>query len=336
MALRHEITPYFSFLLLVATLGPLLFGFHLSELNTPMDVITCKRKSIFTATNARLPQCIEMNPIQTGLISSIFTLGGLCGALASGPFSASRGRLKAIHISTIFFALGPVFEALAPNIGVMTVGRFISGVGAGAAIVVVPIYIAEVSPPAQRGLFGSFTQIMTNFGILFAQLLGYFLSHGQYWRIILAVGGVIGAIQAAGLFMGVESPRWLAEEGKSSRARKVLRKIRGDRSDIEEEIRGWGTDVNDSEEEEETLLAHPDGGSRSSSKSRSNSRKPRLGFLEVIRDPDSSGAVLAVVMIMISQQFTGMYFNGHRCMFSRLTFSPFQESIASSCMVLRF
>jgi len=150
-----------------------------------------------------------------------------------------------MQFTTIFFAIGPMFEAVAPNIGVMSIGRFISGIGAGAGVVVVPIYVSEIAPPAEKGFFGSFTQVMVNFGILIAQLLGYFLSRGQYWRIILAAGGLIGLIQTFGLFFAVESPKWLADEGSLSKAKKTLQKIRGDKFDVGEEVSGWGIESSD-------------------------------------------------------------------------------------------
>jgi MFS family permease len=52
-----------------------------------------------------------------------------------------------------------VAETLAPAISLLSFGRFLSGIGSGAAIVVGPIYISEVAPPSARGLFGAFTQI---------------------------------------------------------------------------------------------------------------------------------------------------------------------------------
>ncbi|GME57850.1 mfs glucose transporter [Neofusicoccum parvum] len=195
-AWAKDLTGYFLFILFTATLGPLLFGFHLAELNAPEDVIRCKKKSIKASANPKLPQCMPMDPAEWGLISSIFTLGGLIGALSAGPVSSRYGRLRCMHLTTIFFVIGPVFEALSPHIGVLAFGRFVSGIGAGAAVVVVPIYISEIAPPAERGFFGAFTQIMCNVGILLAQLLGYFLSHDSMWRIILAAGGVVGLVQA--------------------------------------------------------------------------------------------------------------------------------------------
>lgn len=170
----------------------------------------------------------------------MYTLGGLIGALSAAPLAGRYGRLRAMLITTIFFAVGPLFEALSPNIGVMAFGRLVSGVGAGASVVIVPLYISEIAPPAEKGFFGAFTQIMCNVCILITQLLGYFLSHDSYWRIILAIGGVIGVVQAAGLLLSVESPKYLAEQGNISLAKKTLRKIRGEDADIDDEMNSWG------------------------------------------------------------------------------------------------
>lgn len=145
-----------------------------------------------------------------------------------------------MRIITAFFTFGPVAEALAPNIAIIAVGRFLSGVGAGAAVVIVPIYISEIAPPKEKGFFGAFTQIMTNMGIFITQLLGYFLSRGQLWRIILAAAGVIGLIQLAGLMFAIESPKWEADQGRATKAKRDLRRIRGKRVDIQKEVEGWG------------------------------------------------------------------------------------------------
>jgi MFS family permease len=150
-----------------------------------------------------------------------------------------------MRLTTIFFIIGPVFEALAPNIGVMAFGRFISGLGAGASVVVVPIYVSEIAPPAERGFFGSFTQVMVNGGIFVTQLLGYLFSYGQMWRVILGVGGAIGLCQTFGLLTAVESPKWMADNGRGRQARIVLQKIRGNKFDLEEEVGSWGASDSD-------------------------------------------------------------------------------------------
>jgi len=183
-----------------------------------------------------------MNIDQFAIVSSIYTLGGLLGALAGGPLCNKYGRLLTMRLTTIFLIIGPILESLAPSIALLSFGRFFSGIGSGAALVVVPIYISEVAPPNEKGFFGSLTQIMVNVGILLAQVLGYFLSRDNLWRIILAVAGGIGLLQLLGLAIVPESPKWLAEHRSPQRAREILRKMRGRKADLEDECAAWNVD----------------------------------------------------------------------------------------------
>ncbi|KAH0551148.1 hypothetical protein GP486_007515 [Trichoglossum hirsutum] len=317
----REVTAYLALLIAIATIGPLQFGYHLvcgrslihlftmpqaslptpkpdtlAELNAPQDVITCEKK--FISSYADIPQCIPMNAGQFGLVSSIFTLGGLFGALCAGPVSSRYGRLMSMRLATIFFVVGPAFEALAPSIPIISLGRLISGVGAGAAVVVVPIYISEVAPPQGKGFFGAMTQVMTNFGIFTTQLLGLFLSRGQLWRVILAVAGVIGLLQALALTCVVESPKWMAANGNPTRARRNLQKIRGQGAAIDDEVDSWGIKGIPTEEEE-GLLNHPESQPHPT-------RQTHIGILEAAINPHYRPAVIAVVGVMLAQQFCGI------------------------------
>lgn len=261
-----------------------------------------------------------MNNPQFGLVSSLFTLGGLLGALAAGPVTARYGRYRAMLITTVPFVVGPVFELLASNIGLLTTGRLISGLGAGAAVVIVPLYISEIAPPEEKGFFGAFTQVMINLGIFTAQLLGYFLSKGQLWRIILAVGGAIGILQAVGLAIaGQESPKWLAENGQGKKAKQILRKIRGHTANVEEEVSGWGLQSReDMDDEEQSLLNNEDHQPTESSSSSDPSARTKvkdaghdaerevLGVLGVLMHPESRPAVFAVIGVMVAQQLLGI------------------------------
>ncbi|KAL3482241.1 general substrate transporter [Aspergillus californicus] len=301
---QSRVTPYLIYLVFITTLGPLQFGYHLAELNAPQAVITCERKSIHSSSTSRisdgLPQCIPMNPSQFGLVSSIYTLGGFLGALLAGPVSTKHGRLFALRATTLFFILGPVAETLAPNIPILGLGRLLSGVGSGASIVVGPIYISEIAPPSAKGLFGAFTQIMTNVGILITQTLGYFLSEGSMWRIILAVAGIVGAVELLGLVLVPESPTWLMEHQKEDAARRILQRIRGKDADINGEIESSSSSARteDDAREDQSLLTP--------SSSNLPSKQPPVTMAQVLMDPNYRPAIIAVVGIMIAQQFTGI------------------------------
>jgi len=239
-----------------------------------------------------------MTSSQFGLVSSIYTLGGLVGALLAGPVSTKYGRRFTLRATTVFFILGPVAETLAPAIPLLALGRFLSGVGSGAAIVVGPIYVSEISPPESRGFFGAFTQVMTNVGILLTQTLGYFWSHGSLWRVILAVAGVVGALELLGLLLVPESPAWLVDNHQLGQARKVLQRLRGRDGDIGGEIEGWRTSgATPVSGEEESLLAPPAG---------NQIPKQSVTITQAIRDPYYRPALIAVLGVMIAQQFTGV------------------------------
>ena len=305
-------TFYLVYVVFIATIGPLQFGYHLvrllsslltvtdfsqGELNAPQKVITCEVDRIPTASAASFPRCIQMNPSQWGLVQSIFTVGGFLGALAGGPMATRYGRLFAMRLTTVFFVLGPLAQALASDISVMCVGRFLSGIGAGASTVICPLYIAEISPLEKRGLFGAFTQVMINLGILTSQLLGYFLSRGNLWRIIFGIAGLIGALELLGLFFAPESPKWLAENGHPVQARRVLQRIRGTHADIDAEIKDW--DMR-SDPEEQPLLTAP------APSANVPTPEPSVSLIEAIRLAKYRRAVIAVVAAMFAQQATGI------------------------------
>lgn len=207
-----------------------------------------------------------------------------------------------MRLTTIPASLGPFITAFAPNVTLMAIGRLLSGVGAGASLVVVPIYISEIAPPESKGFYGSFTQIMINMGILIAQMIGYWLSHHSMWRVILAVAGIIGLYQAVRLLFAVESPKWLAEKGRHQESRQNLLRLRGQAHNIDEEIKSWHTSGTAAESERQGLLSQTD--DSSSAPKTEDSDDP--GFFQVLKNPYYRPAILAVIIVMASQQLTGI------------------------------
>lgn len=258
-----------------------------------------------SSPDSKLPQCIPMSEAEFAALSSMFVLGGFIGAVSSGPISSQYGRLLAMRIISLFFFLGAAIEAMAGTVPIMAIGRMLSGVGGGASTVVIPIYISEIAPPNERGLFGSMTQVAINVGILITQTMGYYLSKGSLWRIILAAGSGLGLIQGLGLFFMPESPAWLASHGHSQRAVQVLQRIRGTSFDISDEIEDW--QMNNDAAEEERLLIDPETRRRESVTSKASARNvAHVGFFQIAKDPFHRPALIVVIGIMVSQQFTGI------------------------------
>lgn len=176
-----------------------------------------------------------------GSITGIVSIGGLVTALVTGNVAAVVGRRKAALLSCIPFIIGSLLTGAARNVWEMEVGRFISGLGAGAAIVVTPLYLSEIGPPHLRARLGFMNQVSINVGILIAQVLGIFFSSLTRWRLILFFGAVLGVVYAVclSLFL-VESPKWYVSVAQHQLARKTLQYLR-DSENVEQELNSLGS-----------------------------------------------------------------------------------------------
>lgn len=248
-----------------------------------------------------------MNDAEFASVSSIFMLGGLVGALIAGPWSSKHGRLAAMRWTALSYFTGSSVETVASNLTIISLGRLVVGLGAGASTVIVPLYVSEVSPPSARGLFGAVTQISINIGILSTQILGYFLSRESMWRWILAAGIFAATVQAFTLLALPESPTWLAIHGDVPKAKQILQDLRGNGFNIQEEVSAWNNDDNVARRaDEQSLLVHGDTASPLSSTPGRFSEPANIGFLEVIKDPHSRPGVIAAVGSMVAQQLCGI------------------------------
>ena len=322
----HGITPYLIFLIAVFALGPLQFGFHLvstrrcfqrmgtdtsqAELNAPHDAITCKNRQENTLASflISLPECIPMSESEFAFVSSIFTLGGLLGALSAGPLSTTFGRLLSMRIATLASIVGSCLETLASHVASLVVGRFLAGVGAGISLVVVPLYISEIAPPQSKGLFGAATQIAVNLGILMTLISGFVFGSGPEWRMAIAVGAGLAVVQGI-LLCGVsESPAWIAANKDPETAALILKRLRGTDVNLIEEIQNWNAVIPKTFADElDGLLDVEESIRYEATPSSEHFQKPQnIGFLEVVREPRYRPALIAVVGVMMAQQFTGI------------------------------
>jgi sugar porter (SP) family MFS transporter len=213
---------------LIVALGGFLMGFDASVISGVVGFIE--------------PQ-FELTKIQLGWAVSCLTLTATLGMMVSGPLSDAWGRRKVLKVAAVVYAISAVTSAIAPTFWFLVVARMLGGFGVGASLIVAPMYIAELSPPAVRGRLVSFNQLNIVIGISAAFFSNYLvLKLGQSemdwtktlglgvhsWRWMLGLEALPAVLYFVFLFVVPESPRWLMMRGQEPAAREVLRKACGE------------------------------------------------------------------------------------------------------------
>jgi sugar porter (SP) family MFS transporter len=170
------------------------------------------------------------------VVVAALLLGAVFGALAAGPLADAVGRRTSLIATAVVFAAGAVASGLAPGTGLLVASRFVIGLAIGAASLVVPLYIAEISPAERRGRLVSLNQLMITVGIFVSYLVGLALAAAEAWRWMLALAAVPAAAMLAGLFTLPESPRWLVNRDRVDQARDILARSRQP-DQVDEEVR---------------------------------------------------------------------------------------------------
>ncbi|KAG0456800.1 hypothetical protein HPP92_024588 [Vanilla planifolia] len=179
---------------------------------------------------------MKLNDTQVEILLGILNLYSLIGSFAAGRTSDWIGRRFTIVFAAAIFFAGALLMGFATNYAFLMFGRFVAGVGVGYALMIAPVYTAEVSPASIRGFLTSFPEVFINSGILLGYVSNYAFHHlPQHlsWRVMLGVGAVPSILLAVGVLAMPESPRWLVLQGRISDALAVLDRI----SDSPEEAR---------------------------------------------------------------------------------------------------
>ncbi len=132
-------------------------------------------------------------------------------------------------LTAVLFLASSLTAALATSFPLFIAARIAGGLSVGAAILIAPVYIAEIAPAGSRGSLVSVNQLMIVIGISVSFFSNYFLlalGEGS-WRWMLGVQSIPAALYFALLFFVPESPRWLAARGRAAAARSVLESVHG-------------------------------------------------------------------------------------------------------------
>jgi MFS family permease len=170
-----------------------------------------------------------LNEIELGWSVSSVLFGSVVGTLFAGPVSLILGRKKSLLLTAALFTISAITSALATELWFFIVARMIGGFGIGMAILIAPVYIAEISPASKRGRLVSINQLMIVIGIslsFFSNRIIYDLIDSDIaWRWMLGIETFPAILYFFFLLTVPESPRWLILKGRDAEAEKVMRKI---------------------------------------------------------------------------------------------------------------
>ncbi|XP_011314335.1 facilitated trehalose transporter Tret1-like [Fopius arisanus] len=164
-------------------------------------------------------------------VASVNLLGAAVGPPVCLLFAHSVGRKTLLIFSVLPYVIGCIAIAFATSVYYLYFARFISGMGTGTSICVMPMYLGEISPPHRRGSLLAFIIMSSRLGILFAYAVYPFVS--------IAVGAevsmILPLIFVVSFVFLPESPYHWMRKGKRDAAAKSLIRLRGTK-DIQEEL----------------------------------------------------------------------------------------------------
>jgi SP family arabinose:H+ symporter-like MFS transporter len=232
----HEDLRYVTKVAVIVALGGFLMGFDASVISGVVRFIERR---------------FELGKIELGWSVASLTLAATFAMMISGPLSDRLGRRAVLRLAALLFTGSAILSAIAPTFPVLVVARMIGGLGVGAALIVAPMYIAELAPARIRGRMVSLNQLNIVVGISAAFFSNYLvLKFGQSdaswslvlrleawnWRWMLGLETLPAVLYFVALTFVPESPRWLVMHGRDEEALAIMARIadpEGARADLE-------------------------------------------------------------------------------------------------------
>jgi len=160
------------------------------------------------------------------------------GSVIGSPLNDHYGRRPVIASSAILYIAGALIIAFSANYESFICGRILLGIAIGFASGTVPLYVAELSPPEQRGMVVTLNDLNIGLGQLLAGVINALVVNVESgWRIAMGVAAVPALFMLVGVtFLLPESPRWLAMKGRRAEAEAIVRRVCGDPALADAEI----------------------------------------------------------------------------------------------------
>ena len=218
-----RINTKYLWIALVVSLGGFLFGFDAGIISGVMEYAG--------------PE-FNLNDAQSGWVVSSPTFVAMFAMLISGRLSDIVGRKRILLMVGFFYAVSALFSAYATSYEMLYLARMLGGFAFGAALVLAPTYIAEISTSETRGTLVSVQQLNIVLGFFAAFLSNYyfngafksgasFLTEENVWRWMLGVEMIPAVLYFLLLFFVPKSPRWLFTQNRNAEGQAVLERLHG-------------------------------------------------------------------------------------------------------------
>jgi SP family sugar:H+ symporter-like MFS transporter len=221
---RSEHTLYIIVISCIATIGGFLFGFDSGVINGTVD---------------GLQSAFNSDSVGTGFNVASMLLGCAAGAFFAGRLADRFGRRSIMRVAAVFFLISAWGSGIAGASLEFVVFRVLGGLAVGAASVLAPAYISEVTPAHYRGTLATVQQIAIIFGLFMAFFSNYLIANAagssmselwlgfEAWRWMFWIEMLPATIFLVALFFIPESPRYLVLHRQRDRAIDVLTKLGG-------------------------------------------------------------------------------------------------------------
>ena len=159
---------------LIVALGGFLMGFDASVISGVVGFIELE---------------FALDKLELGWAVASLSLAATFAMMVAGPLSDRFGRKPVLRVAAVLFAVSAIASALATSFPALVIARIVGGLGVGMALIIPPMYIAEISAAANRGRMVSLNQLNIVLGISVAFFTNYLiLKMGQSvanWAITL-------------------------------------------------------------------------------------------------------------------------------------------------------
>ena len=188
----------------------------------------------FTVFGSLVPYLLQSKfatGAEAAAIGSATIFGMFIGTAGQGQFSDRFGRRFIYQFNLLLFGVFTILGALAPNITLLIVCRFIAGLGLGAEQPLAFAYAGEYSPKAIRGRILAFVHFVGGacvwpIGTAMVLLFGSSVSSPDMaWRGVWLIIGAGALVVWIFRFSLPESPRYLATHGRGDEALTVLERL---------------------------------------------------------------------------------------------------------------